>query len=567
MKKLIPMIIMFMVFAVAGYFFANFIGIFPISDVLAGLAVGILGVFFRIASKDKRKYRRGLEHGSARWGTKSDIVPFVDKDKREIIHKKTGKVKYKATNKESADNIILTATESLTMDNRPKNPAHGRNKNVLVIGGSGSGKTRFYALPNIMQLHSSFCIVDPKGDILKSAGKLLKKNNFIIKVLNLIDFLASMGYNPFKYIRTNKDIISFVNVLMKNTDDSNKKGGDDFWPKAERLLYSALISYIITFLHNSQHNMNVLLDMINSMEVREDDPDFEHEVDYAFGEIEKTHPNHFSVRLYKAFKKGVGKTLKSILISCEARLAPFYMPDLQKLMSHDEMELDLLGDRKTALFIILDDMDSTYNFIAAMLYSQIFPILARRAMTKYNGSLPIHVRCILDEFANCGEIPKFDEIISVIRSRNISANILIQSMSQLKKWYKDTLEIIEDNCDTTLFLGGRGKDTVEKISKMLGRETIDLKLDSETRGHQSSSTNKNYQVLGRELMTPDEISRMDGGKCILSIRGLPPFLSKKYDIKKHPNYKYLAEYNAKNTFDIDRYLEKQRRVRRKRAAV
>ena len=524
-------------------------------DLFWGIAGGVVVKFVIIyRTKNARKYRLGVEYGSARWGTEKDIRPYADP--------------------EFENNIILTETESLTMSSRPKNPKYARNKNILVIGGSGSGKTRFFVKPNIMQMHSSYVITDPKGTVLLEVGSMLAKGSpmtdengkivrdkegkviyepYKIKVLNTINFKKSMHYNPFVYIRSEKDILKLVTTIIANTKGEGQQSGEDFWVKAEKLYYCALIGYIWYEGREEEKNFNTLLEMINVSEAREDDENFKNPVDLMFDELEQKDPNHFAVRQYKKYKLAAGKTAKSILISCGARLAPFDIAELRELMSYDELELDLVGDRKTALFVIISDTDDTFNFIVSIMYTQLFNLLCDRADDVYGGRLPIHVRCLLDEFANIGQIPKFEKLIATIRSREISASIILQSKSQLKAIYKDNADTIEGNCDTTLFLGGKEKTTLKEIAEILGKETIDLYNTSDTRGSQRSY-GMNYQKTGKELMSQDEIAVMDGGKCILQVRGVRPFFSNKYDICKHKNYKYLSDYDKKNIFDIEKYL-------------
>ena len=501
-------------------------------DLLVGLA-GAAGMYLLIQSKIRqaKKFRRDAEYGTARFGTKEDIKPFVDP--------------------KFQNNVILTGTEFLTMNTRPKIPANARNLNACVIGSSGSGKTRFWLTPQLLQAHSSYVVVDPKGGTLDQCGRFLQREKYRVRVFNSIDFSKSMHYNPLAYIKTESDVLKFVTALIANTKGDGKEG-DEFWTKAETLLYCALVSYIVFEGPEEERNMNTLVEMINSMEVREDDETFKNAVDYMFDGLERRSPQHFAVRQYKKYKLASGKTAKSILISCGARLAPFDIKELRDLMSYDELELDTLGDRKTALFLIMSDTDSTFNFVIAMLQSQLFNLLCDKADDEYGGKLPVHVRCLLDEFANIGQIPQFEKLIATIRSREISASIILQSQSQLKAIYKDAAEIILDNADSTLFLGGRGKNAKD-ISENLGRETIDSFNTSENRGTQVSH-GLNYQKLGKELMTQDEIAVMDGGKCILQLRGVRPFFSDKYDITQHPNYKYLSDFDKKNAFDVERYM-------------
>lgn len=508
-------------------------------DLLTGVAgTGIIRFAVYIRCKNAKKYRHGKEYGSARWGTEKDIRPYLDT--------------------KPENNIILTQSEGLTMNPRPKEPKYARNKNVLVIGGSGSGKTRFFVKPNLMQCTSqtyptSFIVTDPKGTLLIDCGKMLIKHRYIVKVLNTINFKKSMKYNPFRYIHDEKDILKLVNTLMVNTKGEDTKGGEDFWEKAEALLYQALIGYIWYEAPEEEQNFNTLVQFINAMEVREDDETFQNAVDLMFAELAEREPEHFAVRQYAKFKLSAGKTTKSILISAGARLAPFDIAELRELMSTDEMELEKMGDRKTALFVILSDTDATFNFLVSMLYSQMFNLLCERADDKYGGRLPVHVRCILDEFANIGKIPNFEKLIATIRSREISACIILQAQSQIKANYKDNADTIVGNCDSMIFLGGKEKTTLKEVSEMLGKETIDSYNSSDTRGNQRSEST-NFQKLGRELMAQDELAVMDGKKCILQIRGVRPFLSDKYDLTKHPRYQELADYSQKNVFDIERYV-------------
>ena len=513
--------------------FQNPLPSFHPTDILIGIAGALIMkavVYYR--GKNAKKFRQGVEYGSARWGTPADIKPYVDE--------------------KDDNNIILTETERLTMSSRPKNPKYARNKNILVVGGSGSGKTRFFVKPNLMQLHSSYVLTDPKGTVLIECGKLLQRAGYRIKVLNTINFKKSMHYNPFVYIRSEKDILKLVNTLIANTKGEGEKSAEDFWVKAERLLYCALVGYIWYEAPAEEMNFITLLELINASEAREDDEEYQSPVDLLFADLEERDPDHFAVKQYRKYKLAAGKTAKSILISCGARLAPFDIKELRDLMSYDELELDTLGDRKSALFLIMSDTDSTFNFVIAMLQSQLFNLLCDKADDEYNGKLPVHVRFLLDEFANIGQIPRFDKLIATIRSREMSASIILQSQSQLKAIYKDAAEIILDNADSTLFLGGRGKNAKD-ISDNLGRETIDSFNTSENRGTQVSH-GLTYQKLGKELMTQDEIAVMDGGKCILQLRGVRPFLSDKYDITKHPNYKYLSDFDKKNAFDVERYM-------------
>ena len=511
---------------------------FHIIDISIGVIAALLikcAVYVR--GKNAKKYRNGIEYGSARWGTASDIAPYID-----------GQNFY--------NNVLLTNTERLTMDSRPKLPKYARNKNVLVIGGSGSGKTRFFIKPNLMQMHSSYVVTDPKGTVLIECGKLLQKGGYIIKTFNTINFKKSMKYNPFEYIRSEKDILKLVNTLIANTKGEGEKSSEDFWVKAERLYYCALIGYIWYEAPDEEKNIITLLDMINASEAKEDDENYKSPVDLLFDRLEEKEPEHFAVKQYKKYKMAAGKTAKSILISCGARLAPFDIKELRDLMEYDELELDKIGDRKTALFVIISDTDDTFNFIVAMMYTQLFNLLCDKADDVYGGRLPVHVRFLLDEMANIGQIPKFEKLIATIRSREISASIILQAQSQLKAIYKDNADTIIGNCDTTLFLGGKEKTTLKEISETLGKETIDMYNTSETRSNQKSY-GLNYQKLGKELMTQDELSVMDGGKCILQLRGVRPFLSEKYDITAHPRYKYLSDAYKKNEFDIERFLNRR----------
>ena len=510
------------------------------TDLLIGIAGAvILRMAVYLKGKNAKKYRHGIEYGSARWGTAVDIAPYMDKD--------------------FFQNIPMTQTERITMASRPKQPKYARNKNILVIGGSGSGKTRFFCKPSLLQAHSSYVCTDPKGTLLPEIGAFLERKKYRIKCLNLINFRKSMKYNPLAYIRSEKDILKLVNALIMNTKGEGEKSSEDFWVKAERLYYSALIGYIWYEATEEEKNFITLLDLINASEAREDDETYQSPVDLLFSQLEEREPDHFAVKQYRKFKMAAGKTLKSILISCGARLAPFDIKELRDLMEYDELELDTLGDQKTALFVILSDTDSTFNFVAALMYSQLFNLLCDKADDFYGGRLPVHVRLILDEFANIGQIPNFDKLIATIRSREISASIILQSQSQLKTIYKDAADTIVGNCDSTLFLGGKEKSTLKEISELLGKETIDLYNQSENRGSQVSH-GLSYQKLGKELMTQDELAVMDGGKCIFMLRGVRPFLSDKYDLTQHPNYRYTADADPKNVFDMERYMKKQRAV-------
>jgi type IV secretion system protein VirD4 len=517
--------------------FTNWLPSFHMQDLLEGLVTALI---FRLIlyykAKNAKKFRHGEEYGSARWGNRKDIEPFVD----PIFE----------------NNIILTETERLTMNSRPKAPKYARNKNVIVIGGSGSGKTRFYVKPNLMQMTDrvSYVVTDPKGTIIVECGKMLVNGGYRIKVLNTINFKKSMHYNPFHYIRSEKDILKLVNTIIANTKGEGEKSTEDFWIKAERLLYSALIGYIWYEAPEEEQNFSTLLEFINASETREDDEEFKNAVDELFEELEAENPEHFAVRQYRKYKLAAGKTAKSILISCGARLAPFDIQELREIMSYDEMELDMIGDQKTAMFVIISDTDDTFNFVVAIMYTQLFNLLCDKADDEHGGRLPYHVRLLLDEFSNIGQIPKFDKLIATIRSREISASIILQSQSQLKTIYKDAAETITGNCDTVLFLGGKESSTLKEISETLGKETIDLYNTSDTRGT-SQSYGLNYQKTGKELMSRDELAVMDGNKCILQLRGVRPFLSNKYDITKHKKYKELADADKRNAFDVEKYLE------------
>ena len=517
------------------------------SDILMGVGVAAL-IKFIVYTKGKnaKKFRQGKEYGSARWGTRKDIQPYMDE--------------------KFQNNILLTQTERLTMNGRPANPKYARNKNVLVIGGSGSGKTRFYVKPNLMQMHSSYCITDPKGTIVIECGKMLEDNGYEIKILNTINFKKSMKYNPFAYLRSEKDILKLVQTIIANTKGEGEKAGEDFWVKAEKLYYTALIGYIFYEAPREEKNFATLLDMIDASEVREDDETYMNPIDRLFEALEKKEPTHFAVKQYKKYKLAAGKTAKSILISCGARLAPFDIQELRDLMKEDELELDTLGDRKTALFVIISDTDDTFNFVVSIMYSQLFNLLCDKADDEYGGRLPVHVRCLLDEFANIGLIPKFEKLIATIRSREISASIILQAQSQLKAIYKDNADTIVGNCDSTLFLGGKEKTTLKELSETLGKETIDLYNTSETRSN-ANSYGLNYQKTGKELMSQDEITVMDGSKCIFQLRGVRPFLSDKFDITKHKNYKLLEDYDKKNVFDIEEYIKRKGKAKLNRETV
>ena len=517
--------------------FASPLPSFSPVDMLIGIAGAILiRLIVYTKGKNAKKYRKGVEYGSARWGNAEDIKPYID----PVF----------------ANNVLLTQTERLMMSSRPKQPKYARNKNILVIGGSGSGKTRFFVKPNLMQMHSSYVVTDPKGTVLVECGKLLQRGGYRIKVLNTINFKKSMRYNPFAYLRSEKDILKLVNTIIANTKGDGEKSGDDFWVKSERLFYCALIGYIWYEAPEAEKNFTTLLEMINASEAREDDPEFQSPVDLMFEHLEEKDPEHFAVRQYKKFLLSAGKTRSSILISCGARLAPFDIRELRELMETDEMELDTIGDRKTALFVIISDTDDTFNFVVSILYTQLFNLLCDKADDVYGGRLPVHVRCLLDEFANIGQIPKFEKLIATIRSREISASIILQSQSQLKAIYKDNADTIVGNCDTTLFLGGKEKTTLKEMSELLGKETIDSFNTSESRSNQKSY-GLNYQKLGKELMTQDEIAVMDGGKCILQLRGVRPFFSDKFDITKHPNYRYLSDADPKNAFDMENHIKRR----------
>ena len=538
--------------------FAGFVLSNNWKDLLAGIVVAVvLKVLVWQKQADAKKLRKGIEYGSARWGTAEDIKPYMSEDPWM--------------------NIPLTATEALTMESRPKQPKYARNKNIVVIGGSGSGKTRFFVKPSVMQMNCSMVITDPKGTLIEECGKMLAKGPpkkdkngnimkdksgkvvhepYVIKVLNTINFSKSLHYNPFAYIRSEKDILKLVTTIIVNTKGEGEKASEDFWVKAEKLLYTALIAFIWYEGDEEEKNLNTLLDLLNESETREEDETYQNPVDMMFQELEERDPQHFAVRQYKKYKMAAGKTAKSILISCGARLAPFDIAELREIMSYDEMELDKIGDRKTALFLIMSDTDTTFNFVIAMLQSQLFNLLCDKADDVYGGRLPVHVRCLLDEFANIGQIPKFEKLIATIRSREISASIILQSQSQLKAIYKDNADTIVGNCDTTLFLGGKEKTTLKEMSEILGKETIDSFNTSETRGRELSH-GLNYQKLGKQLMSEDEIAVMDGGKCILQLRGVRPFFSEKYDITKHPKYKYLSDFDKENAFDMEKHLRRR----------
>lgn len=525
-----------------GAAFQNPLPSFNPTDLLIGAAAA--GLFLLIITekrKNAKKFRHGIEYGSARWGTPKDIEPYMA-EKFE-------------------DNIILTQTEGLTMESRPKRGVkYARNKNIVVVGGSGSGKTRFFVKPNLMQMHSSYVVTDPKGTVLIECGKMLqKKGGYKIKSLNLINFKKSMHYNPFAYISNEQDILKLVNTIISNTKGDGEKSGEDFWVKAERLLYTAYIGYIFFEAPKEEQNFSTLITMIDASEAREDDEEFKNPIDILFERLEKKKPDHFAVKQYKKYKLAAGKTAKSILISCGARLAPFDIPALREMMAYDELELNKLGEEKTALFVIIPDTDDTFNFVAAIMYTQLFNLLCTVADDKYGGRLPIHVRCILDEFANIGQIPKFEKLIATIRSREISASIILQAESQLKGMYKDDADTIIGNCDTSLFLGGKEKSTLKGISESLGKETIDIQTEGSSRG-QSESYSLNGQKTGKELMTQDELAVMDSSECILQLRGVRPFKSKKFDITQHKNYSLLSDFDPKNAFDIEKYMSTRLKV-------
>ena len=513
--------------------FSSLVPSFHPIDLCVGVAVALLiRLIVYVKGKNAKKFRKNLEYGSARWGKPEDIAPYVDP--------------------KFENNVILTRTERLMMSNRPKDPKTARNKNVLVVGGSGSGKTRFFIKPNLMQLHSSYVVTDPKGSIAVECGKLMLRNGYKVKIFNSINFKKSHHYNPFAYIHSEKDILKLVTTLIANTKGDGKSG-DDFWQKAETLLYTALIGYIHYEAPEEEQNFATLIEFINAMEVREDDETFENNVDLVFKELAQREPNHFAVRQYKKYKLAAGKTAKSINISCGARLAPFDIQELREITMYDELELDTLGDRKTALFLIMSDTDSTFNFLISMIYSQLFNLLCEKADDVYGGRLPVHVRCLIDECANIGQIPNLEKLMATIRSREISACLVLQAQSQLKALYKDNADTIIGNCDSSIFLGGKEPGTLKELNQALGKETIDTFNTGESRGREFSHS-LNYQKLGKDLATIDELAVLDGGKCILQLRGVRPFLSDKYDITRHPNYKYLSDANPRNAFDIEKYL-------------
>lgn len=509
-------------------------------DLLVGVIAGAgLRLAVYLKAKNAKKYRHNVEYGSARWGTVKDIEPFMAP--------------------KFEDNVILTKTERLMMSNRPKNPAHARNKNVLIIGGSGSGKTRFWLKPNLLQMHSSYVITDPKGSIVIECGNALEKNNYNIKIFNTINFRKSMHYNPFAYIHSEKDILKLVTTLIANTKGDGK-AGDEFWTKAETLLYCALVGYIHYEAPIEEQNFSTLIEFLNAMEVREDDEEFQNPVDLMFEALEKKQPNHFAVRQYKKYKLAAGKTAKSILISCGARLAPFDIQEVRDVTAYDELQLDTLGDKKTALFLIMSDTDSTFNFLISMIYTQLFNLLCEKADDVYGGRLPVHVRCLIDEAANIGQIPSLEKLVATIRSREISACLVLQAQSQLKAIYKDNADTIIGNMDSRIFLGGSEPTTLKELNQALGKETIDTYNTSNTRGN-SPSYGMNYQKLGKDLASIDELAVLDGGKCILQLRGVRPFLSDKYDLTQHPNYKYTSDCDKKNEFDIEKFLSRRLKLK------
>ena len=522
-----------------GRAFANPLPSFILFDLLIGIACGAaLRLAVYIKGKNAKKYRHNVEYGSARWGTHADIEPYMD----PVF----------------ANNVILSQTERLTMSSRPKNPKYARNKNILVVGGSGSGKTRFVLKPNLLQMHSSYVVTDPKGTVVNECGNALVKNGYKVKIFNTINFKKSMRYNPFAYIHGETDILKLVTTLIANTKGEGK-GGDEFWEKAEKLLYTALIGYIYYEAPEEEQNFSTLLEMINAMEVREDDEEFKNAVDLMFEELAKKDPEHFAVRQYAKYKLAAGKTAKSILVSCGARLAPFDIKDLRDITKEDELELDKLGDEKTALFLIMSDTDATFNFLISMIYTQLFNLLCEKADDVYGGRLPVHVRCLIDEAANIGQIPNLEKLMATIRSREISAVLVLQAKSQLKAIYKDNADTIIGNCDSQIFLGGSEQTTLKDLNATLGKETIDMYNTGETRGT-SQSYNMNYQKLGHDLMSIDELAVMDGGKCIVQVRGVRPFLSDKYDLTQHPNYKLTADYDRRNWFDIEKFLRRRRNL-------
>ncbi|MBO4219859.1 MAG: type IV secretory system conjugative DNA transfer family protein [Clostridia bacterium] len=510
------------------------------SDLLVGILIAaVIRLIVYVRGKNAKKFRKNTEYGSARWGTHEDIAPFED----PVFEK----------------NVILTQTERLTMSARPKDPKYARNKNVLVVGGSGSGKTRFFIKPNLMQMHSSYVVTDPKGSIVTECGRLLQRNGYRIRIFNTINFAKSHHYNPLAYIRSEKDILKLVNTLITNTKGDGKTG-DDFWVKAETLLYTALIGYLHYEVPEEDCNFATLIDMVNALEVRENDETFENRVDGIFKALEEKDPEHFAVRQYKKYKLAAGKTAKSINISCGARLAPFDIRELREITMYDELGLDTVGDQKTALFLIMSDTDATFNFLISMIYSQLFNLLCEKADDVYGGHLPVHVRCLIDECANIGQIPNLEKLMATIRSREISACLVLQAQSQLKTLYKDSADTIIGNCDSYIFLGGKEPTTLKELSQILGKETIDTFNTGESRGREVSRS-LNYTKLGKDLATVDELAVLDGGKCILQLRGVRPFLSDKYDITKHPNYRYLSDYNKRNEFRIEKYLSTELKIK------
>ena len=520
--------------------FSKLLPSFHLFDLLIGAAFALLlRLIVYVKSLDAKTYRKGVEYGSARWGTKKDIVPFIDPDFK--------------------NNVILTQTEYLTMNSRPKNPAYARNKNVLIIGGSGSGKTRFWLLPNLLQMHSSYVLSDPKGEILRNCGTALLRNHYRVRIFNTIEFDKSQHYNPFVYIHSEKDILKLVNALIANTKGDGKTG-DEFWLKAETLLYTALIGYIHYEAPEEEQNFLTFLEMLNAMDVREDDEDYENPVDLMFKALEEKKPDHFAVRQYRKFRVAAGKTLKGIIVSCGARLAPFDIQELRNVMAFDELSLDTVGDRKTALFLIMSDTDPTFNFLIAMIYTQLFNLLCEKADHVYGGRLPVHVRCLIDEMANIGQIPNLEKLIATIRSREISACLVLQAQSQLKALYKDNADTIIGNCDSKIFLGGTEPSTLKEWSEALGKETIDLYNTGENRGKEVSHS-LNYQKSAHDLMSRDELAVLDGGKCILQLRGVRPFFSDKFDLTKHPDYRYTADYDKKYAFDIEKYLNRRMKLK------
>lgn len=533
---------LFSFFAAMGVAFSNPLPSLHLADLLFGVICGAaLKLAVWMKGRNAKKYRHGMEYGTARWGTQRDIEPFIDP--------------------EFQNNVILTRTERLMMGNRPKNPANARNKNVLIVGGSGSGKTRFWLKPNLLQCHSSYVVTDPKGDIVIDCGKALTKNGYRIKIFNTINFRKSMHYNPFSYIHGEKDILKLTTTLIANTKGDGKSG-DEFWTKAETLLYCALIGYIHYEAPTEEQNFATLIEFLNAMEVREDDETFQNPVDLMFEALKKKKPNHFAVRQYAKFKLAAGKTLKSILVSCGARLAPFDIQEVRDITMYDELELDTLGDKKTALFLIMSDTDPTFNFLISMIYTQLFNLLCEKADDVYGGRLPVHVRCLIDECANIGQIPNLEKLVATIRSREISACLVLQAQSQLKAIYKDNADTIIGNMDSRIFLGGAEPTTLKELNAALGKETIDTYNTSDTRGN-SPSYGTNYQKLGKDLATVDELAVLDGGKCILQLRGVRPFMSDKYDLTQHPNYKLTADFDKKNAFDIEKFLNHRLKLKAK----